>query len=53
LIQAAAVVVALLVLAWFMESGNKTASVLWGVLIISGNIWLYFTLKKQKQNKDD
>ena len=48
IVQAAVVVVALLVLAWFMESGNRTASVVWGLVSIAGSIWLYFTIRKQK-----
>ena len=51
-LQAALAVALLLVIAWFMESGNKTASVIWGLLIIGGNIWLYSNIKKQKGKEE-
>ena len=50
LIQMAAAVGTLLVLAWYMEAGNKIASVVWGLIAIGGNIWLYFAVKKNKES---
>ena len=51
-LQAALAVALLLVIAWFMESGNKTASVIWGLLLIGGSIWLYFKTKKKKGKEE-
>ena len=50
-LQAALVVVLMLIIAWFMEAGNKTASIVWGALVIGGNVWLCFMVKNKEGKK--
>ncbi|MEL7312899.1 MAG: hypothetical protein AAFN07_15390 [Pseudomonadota bacterium] len=53
LIQAAIVVVTLLVLAWFKESGNQAASIIWIVLVFAVGVCFYFIRKTLNQDKDE
>ena len=45
-LQIALVVAVMLIVAWHMEAGNKTATIIWTILGIGGSVWLFFVRKK-------